>query len=163
MPRPERLQRVQSTPQREVRAQPVSAINIISDIKALSSSLDILSQKIALIEKNEKVLGRNLIVLNQKLKALHEKKATGELPENITELLNEIGKQLLEQQKKVDALSEKVSSLKQEFVSKEEFKELKYVIDSINPLEFVTISQVKDIIKDSLQEKKEKTESKQKK
>ena len=36
-----------------------------------------------------------------------------------------------------------------ETYTKEELQELKYIIDSINPLEFVTIAQVRDMIEKS--------------
>jgi hypothetical protein len=37
--------------------------------------------------------------------------------------------------------------LKENFVTKEELQELKYIIDTINPLEFVTYQQLKDLLK----------------
>jgi hypothetical protein len=37
--------------------------------------------------------------------------------------------------------------------TKEEVKEVKFVIDSINPLEFATLSQVRDLIDKKMKEK----------
>src|SRR3989339_1424559 len=45
------------------------------DIKALNSSLLVLSQKINYIVRNEKILGRNILVLNKKIKDLEQGKA----------------------------------------------------------------------------------------
>ena len=63
------------------------------------------------------------------------------------------GSELAELEEKVNSLSFSVSELKDQmekmkgsFARADELKELKYVIDAINPLEFVTLQQVKDLI-----------------
>ena len=48
--------------------------DIIRDIKALNSSVLLLSQKMNYLVRNEKILGRNFIILNKKLKAVENKK-----------------------------------------------------------------------------------------
>jgi hypothetical protein len=126
----------------------VSTSGVRGDIKALNSSLLLMTQKIKYVVRNEKILGRNLIVLNKKLKSLDEKinnpqkVAGGEVN---SEEINEL-------KQKLELLSAQVLDIEQKMVTKEELKELKYIIDSINPLEFVTLSQVKDMIEKSKNE-----------
>jgi hypothetical protein len=49
-------------------------------------------------------------------------------------------------------LEAQISDMQSRMVSQEEFKELRYIIDSINPLEFATLSQVKDLIEKNKKE-----------
>lgn len=138
MPRPDRRQNVQ-----QKGAVPVGGVR--EDIRALNSSILLITQKIKYVVRNEKILGRNLIVLNKKLKLLEEKVVS---PKEISgegassEELNAL-------KKKVELLEAQVSDLQQRMVSREELQELKYIIDSINPLEFATLSQVRDLIEKS--------------
>ncbi|MDD4251309.1 MAG: hypothetical protein PHX27_03915 [Candidatus ainarchaeum sp.] len=127
---------------RNAPSAPMPVGGVRDDIRALNSSLLLITQKIKYIVRNEKILGRNLIVLNKKLKSLEEKVV---LPANKTgsDVSSEEVNSL---KKKVDLLEAQLSDLQSRMVSKEDFKELKYIIDSINPLEFATLSQVKDLI-----------------
>ena len=115
------------------------------DVRSLNSSLLVIAQKMKYVVRNEKILGRNLIVLNKKLKRLEEKvvspkEATGSGASSA---------ELIDLQKKVEMLEAQLSDIQSKIVSKEDLGELKFIIDSINPLEFVTIKQVKDIIEKS--------------
>jgi vacuolar-type H+-ATPase subunit I/STV1 len=121
---------------------PVSGGSIRDDIRALNSSILLITQKIKYVVRNEKILGRNLIVLNKKLKRLEEKVVS---PQNISGS-GANSEEVEDLRKKIDLLGAQLSDLQQRMVSKEDLKELKYIIDSINPLEFVTIKQVKDLI-----------------
>ena len=117
-----------------------------TDIKALNSSLLVLSQKINYIVRNEKILGRNILVLNKKLRELEQGKIAppGEAASS-KELLQL--KDLAEQNSaQVSELYSAVERLRESSVKEEQFKELKYVIDSINPLEFVTYKDIDRLI-----------------
>jgi vacuolar-type H+-ATPase subunit I/STV1 len=143
--RPENVNQTQSNPTVGQRPAMMSG-NIGDDIRALNSSIMLISQKLKFISRNEKILGRNLMVLNKKIKDLE-----GKIISN-SNSNNQDGASL-EEFKKLDQknqlLSAQIEDLESKLVTKEELKELKYIIDSINPLEFTTISQVKDIIKKS--------------
>lgn len=143
MPRRERPQRRPAPAQK--RGAPVQRGGIAEDIRALNSSILLITQKIKYVVRNEKILGRNLIVLNKKIKNLEERinspkeeKSGGADSAEVEQL-----------KKKIEVLEALVSDMQASSVSKSELKELKYVIDSINPLEFTTISQVKDMIEKS--------------
>ena len=120
-----------------------------ADIRALNSSVLLLSQKIQYLVRNEKILGRNLIVLSKRLKGLEADGAQG----NNAGIMSEgTGKQLEEISKKIESHGQKLLELqndledaKERSASKEELLELKYVIDAINPLEFVTQKQLAEL------------------
>ena len=120
------------------------------DVRSLNSSILIITQKMKYVVRNEKILGRNLIVLNKKLKALEERIASGqvgvasvgeggEASQDVLQQLQENSRQLAELQAQLQGLSERAAS-------KEELQEMHYVVDSINPLQFVTLEQAKDLV-----------------
>jgi uncharacterized protein involved in exopolysaccharide biosynthesis len=161
MPRPERAMRAQQQQAAQQGMAPqaagsqMPAGNIRDDIRALNSSILLITQKMKYLVRNEKILGRNLIVLNKKIKSLSDK-----IVENQGQ-----GAQGGVSSAELGALSEKVSALEmmlEDFrgrtATKEEVKELKYVIDSINPLEFATLSQVRDLIDKRMEEIKKKSQ-----
>ena len=124
---------------------PAAYARLNSDIRSLNSGLLIISQKIKYLVRNEKILGRNLIVLNKKIKSLEEKPSAGAAGMG-SEDMQIIVQRIEENSRKIAELDAKISELKEGSVSQEKFNELKYVIDSINPLEFATIQQVKDML-----------------
>ena len=140
---------------------------ISREIKALNTSFMILSQKVDLVLRNEKVLGKNVVVLNQKIKELEKKigsfpKESGkikseeieEMKKNLYLLENEVKKM----KESIERIEEKINELEKNKVEKEELLELKYVVDAINPLEFVTFSQLNLAIRKAIREMKEKGE-----
>jgi|TARA_B100002003_G_C13839687_1_gene412163 vacuolar-type H+-ATPase subunit I/STV1 len=126
------------------------------DMRALNSSILIISQKMKYLVRNEKILGRNLIVLNKKFKTLEEKILSGAIGSSkggagisveAEAKIENLGKQIIE-------LQAELSSLKNGVASEEQLKEVKYVIDSINPLELATLEQVKELIDEKISRKK---------
>ena len=94
-----------------------------------------------------------IIVLNKKIRTLEERISSGEFGAgaslgggDVSQLLEK----LEENNRKIAELEAQISQLKEGTASQEQLQELKYVIDSINPLEFATIAQVKDIIESKL-------------
>ncbi len=169
MPRPDRSNtnaRPQGMPQAPMQGQSSGAPQrpqqgsvpltggIAADIRALNSSLLLITQKIKYIVRNEKILGRNLIVLNKKIKTLEDKI-------NLNASIEQQGggasgeeQKLLQQ--KVALLEAQIDDLRTRAAFKEELKEVKYIINSINPLEFATLSQVRELIDKRLEEKMKK-------
>jgi len=157
VPRPDRSNQQQgsssnvSMPQQSpIQGVPVQG-GIREDIRALNSSILLITQKIKYLVRNEKILGRNLVVLNKKIRSIEEKFV------NSPQVSQSGGANLEE----VEALKQKVALLEAQLedmrsrtASNESLKELKYVIDSINPLEFATLSQVRDLIDKRMKEKK---------
>lgn len=104
-----------------------------SDLITLDSKINLLVQKIRTMEKNEEVIGRTLVSSVQKIKGLEEK-ADSESSGGSSHSAD-----IQELKKEMQELSEDV-------------RELKYVMDMINPLEYAKISQVREMIEDRLKE-----------
>lgn len=99
-----------------------------NDVRSLESKIDLIIQKVKTSEKNEDVIGRTVVTLNNKLKKLEEGGLQGSAG---------------------GGTAQPSEDLEKKFVTKEELKELKYTVDMINPLEFVTRDQVKELIEES--------------
>ncbi|MEM4598930.1 MAG: hypothetical protein QW400_04570 [Candidatus Diapherotrites archaeon] len=124
-------------------------MQLMEDVKALNSAVSLISQKMRHIARNEKILGRNIIVLNKKMKELAESSANQAIPESLSRRIEEIERNLEDTNKKIEEINIVVAHLRKEFVSHGEFNELKQIVDAINPLELVTIDQVKEIASQS--------------
>jgi len=117
------------------------------DIKALQSSILVLSQKIKYLVHNEKILGRNILILNKKIPTSGFNASGSASSTQVNEILT-----------KLDSLETRVKSIEsnlelftKRFARAEDIKEMKYIIDNINPLEYVTVEQAKKLIKESKQ------------
>jgi len=136
--------------EKQVGQKPVKAsillMQLREDIRALNSAISILSQKMRHLARNEKILGRNLIVLNKKVKELAELKGGQAMPSGLSTKLEELEKKIEDNNKRLEELNIVVSHLRKEFVSYDEFKELRQIVDAINPLELVTMEQVKELV-----------------
>jgi len=129
-----------------------------SDVKAINTTMMLLSQKIGYIVRNEKVLSKNILVLNDKLKKLDDKivsvkdksEGTGVNSDDLDPLKSQI-EELYNKVKglhnELDSLRDSIDSLRGGFASRSELKEIKYLVDAINPLEFITYKQLKEYIK----------------
>lgn len=120
---------------------------IYQDIKALQSSLLVLRQKIKYLVHNEKILGRNILVLNKKIATKTENTTNGsginsQEVKDITQRMDNI-------EKKIEHLEHSLELFSKRFAKEEDLKEMKYIIDNINPLEYTTVSQVKKIVKEN--------------
>ncbi len=136
------------------------SINIFSklteDIKALNASMLVISQKINHLARNEKILGRNHIILSKKIRELQERpsqQSTEDL-ESFSAEISSINKRLAEQLERIVKLEAEIEYIKQNFAKQEQVQEIKYIVDTINPLEFVSIKNVKDIVNEELNKKK---------
>ena len=120
---------------------------ISSDIKALNSSILVISQKIKYLVRNEKILGRNLLVLNKKIKTLQEGRMSGSGDlSNVETELAEINNKLSANADAIAQIQSDVENIKENYAKAETVAEMKFVIDSINPLEFVSVKEVKDLM-----------------
>ncbi|MBI5177154.1 hypothetical protein HY995_03650 [Candidatus Micrarchaeota archaeon] len=106
-------------------ARPETIESLISEVRTLESKVDLLSQKLGNVEKNEEVIGRTLIALNARIKRLEEQSGVGGRGAASGELKN--------------------------YATKQELAQIRYVIDSINPLEYATIPQVKALLNERLE------------
>ena len=161
MPRPERSgpqgaqtnQMSQNAPPGAQSGMPLtSGGGIREDIRALNSSILLVTQKIKYLVRNEKILGRNLVVLNKKIRTLEEKVVGS--PQAAVDGSGASSVEVESLKKQVAILSAQLEDMRSRTATTEALKELKYIIDSINPLEFATLSQVRDLIDKKMKEKK---------
>jgi len=152
--RGDRMARQAKQRPRTVKAS-VLLMQLREDVKAMNSAISILSQKMRHLTRNEKILGRNLIVLNKKIKGMAEQDESQAAPEAVLAKFDELKKEISEQNKRVEELNIAISNLSRKFVTAEELKELRYIIDSLNPMELATVGQVKELVKKAM-EKQEK-------
>ncbi|MCX6767758.1 MAG: hypothetical protein NTY90_03465 [Candidatus Micrarchaeota archaeon] len=103
-----------------------------ADVKTLDAKLGLIVEKIRMIEKNEEVIGRTLVSLNEKVRKSEERGGAGGAG-------GAGAAELVELRKMVEKLS-------QDAATKTELNELRYVLDTINPLEYATIDQVRELI-----------------
>ncbi len=123
--------------------------NVYQDIKALQSSLLVLRQKIKYLVHNEKILGRNILVLNKKIASANTSDSQGSFASN--EKIEEIFKKMKDIENRMKGIESSLEMFSKRYARAEDLKEMKYVIDNINPLEYTTIEQVKKIIKEEMQ------------
>jgi len=124
----------------------VLLVQLREDVKALNSAVSIISQKMRHLTRNEKILGRNLIVLNKKIKELGERSFGQEMPEGTADQLRQISMQLRDAEAQLGELRSELSFIKNNSISTEKFKELQFIVESINPAELATIEQVKEML-----------------
>jgi len=129
---------------------------LANDIRSLNSSVMLLSQKMRHIIRNEKILGRNLVVLYKKVKSGETGTGKSAVPADLEKRLSDIDVKMQEISEKTSMAVSEVATLKNSMVTDDQLKELKYVIDAINPLEYVTLEQAKQMIEEkmSAQQKK---------
>lgn len=118
--------------------------NVYQDIKALQSSILVLRQKMKYVVHNEKILGRNILVLNKKLAAINEPNKKD--MEFSSEKFNEILKKLNEIENRMQNIEANIEMFSRRYAKAEDLKEMKYIVDNINPLEYTTVEQVKKMI-----------------
>jgi len=153
------MDRTQKERPRSVKAS-VLLMQLREDVKAMNSAISILSQKMRHLTRNEKILGRNLIVLNKKLREMSDSSSSEGIPEETRKEIEELKNQLLQANKKIEELNIVMANQSRKFVGADELKELRYVVDSINPLDLATLDQVKELIKREL-DKQMKSDSQQ--
>ena len=111
--------------------QPREADTTKADIRTIDSKINLIAQKIRTMEKNEEIVGRTMIALNDRLERLEKR---------VEESGSSAGKM-------------DMTALEEKFALKGELRELKYIIDTINPLEFATLDQVRELLDERLKKK----------
>ena len=99
---------------------------VFSELRTLDAKLEVLAQKIKTIEKNEEVLGRTLLNLNSKLKKMEQGGVGGGGKGASTEEMDK------------------------RYALKSDLAEMRYVVDAINPMDYATITQVRDLVDEKL-------------
>ncbi len=107
--------------------------SVRQDIHTLDSKISLIAQKLKTIEQNEEIIGRTIVAHNQKLKEMEEK--GGAAPPTSGSEASLPSKDSADLKKQVEELRKEVT-------------EMRYVLNSINPLEFATLDQVKNLLKE---------------
>ncbi len=142
------------------------AASIPDRVKSLESKIKLMNQKLKNIEKNNKVVGKTVISQKKNLEDLEDQVSKGgggvseadvdQIKEEIKESVSEGGevspKEMKRINEKLEDLEKKVSDL-QSSVS-----EAQYILDTVNPMEYVTMDQVKDIVDRRIKKNLEGTE-----
>lgn len=121
------------------------ADSIRNDIHTLDSKITLIAQKMRTIEKNEEIIGRTIVAHNEKLKKFDEMGEGGAAslfggakPGVAGAQAEKLAQEAAELRKKVDELAGMV-------------REMRYVLDSVNPLEYVTAEKVKELVRDAME------------
>ena len=102
------------------------AENVSAAVQSIDSKINIIAQKIKTMEKNEEILGRTIITLNEKMDRLAREGPSS------------------------SSSSRSAPADEGKYATKQDVRELKAMLDAINPLEFATIDQVKELLQDAL-------------
>ncbi|PIU20831.1 MAG: hypothetical protein COT15_05280 [Candidatus Diapherotrites archaeon CG08_land_8_20_14_0_20_34_12] len=131
----------------------VMLMELANDVRSLNSSVMLISQKMRHVIRNEKILGRNLVVLYKKVKSGEiGASGKGDMPSDLSKRLSDIETNLQNLAEKTNMMVSETASMKNSMVTEDQLKELKYVIDAINPLSYVTLDQAKQMIDDKMAE-----------
>ncbi|MBN1159646.1 MAG: hypothetical protein JXA43_00220 [Candidatus Diapherotrites archaeon] len=129
--------------------------NLASQVSTISASLSVIEQKLTHIGRNEQILNKNIISLNNKMKEIEKKvhEAGGgdgispEMMEQINQVMQELRAQLDDMRAQLEAISSQGVSAG---LSDDDIRKLKYIVETIDPLKFVTVDQVERIIDEKL-------------
>ena len=164
-------------PRRTARTEENKAAQIESSLRSIDAKMKLLAQRLKIMEGNDQVIGRTLVSHNKKLKELE---SAGFGAPDINSLKQEMSvslkNELLEQMKEElkrsvpsapsvlrieeagsrnsfpSASEDEFKNLKKAVSNlKQEVDELKYVMESINPLEYVTVTELGDIIEKKIE------------
>ena len=108
------------------------------------------------IEKNEQIIGKTLVNHNKKLKQLEMGgvEAAPVIPTQTVGDSAELTNQVEEVNSLVKDLVKEISFNRQLIDKmKQDINEMKYILDTVNPMEYVKISQVNDLIDEKLKKK----------
>jgi len=127
--------------------------NIMGEIHALNSKIQVIAQRMKIMERNEEIIGKTLISHNKMLKAIEEELNTlkagglaiGPSDEGKNEgVLQEIGEMVKIAKKQMDVNKKEIDLIKTEL------SEIKSVLDPINPVAYATIDQVAELVDEKI-------------
>ncbi len=127
---------------------------LYSEIRALDSKIRVIAQRMMVIEKNEQIIGKTLITHNKNIKKLMEEKGLKAEPIN-KNLMDEIKKSNEELKTLFSSIERSVRDNTKRISELEaQIAEIKYVLDNINPVEYVKIDQLEELLDEKLKKMK---------
>ena len=171
-PAPQRGARPAQQPQRQPGGVPAGP-SVSSTVQAMDAQLRLIAQRIKVIENNEQVIGQTLVSQKKKMAELEKRIAegggggakvdTGAIKAELrAEFQAEIDRIQSSQQLQVSdynkgASQEQMAELEDLKKRIEELSqsvaEMKYIVGSLNPMEYVTIEDVNQIVSQKLRER----------
>ncbi len=130
-----------------------------SELQSLDSKIRVVAQRMRIIEKNEQIIGKTLVNHNKKIKELEAASGTRSSSVIASEQQPSVNnEQISELNTQVEKLNSLVADLVKEINynrelidnMRQDINEMKYILDTVNPMEYVTINQVKDLIDEKL-------------
>jgi hypothetical protein len=165
-------------PERERGAAAEGGPTVVSSLAALDAKIKLLTQRIQIVENNEQVIGRTLVNIQKKLKDLETAASAGGRPADIEKIKAEIlaevkalparaAKEEIMPPLEVEefgrparparAAPEESRAMKRLVDDlKAEVDEIKYVLDTFNPLEYVRVQDLGTLIEEKIDEAMEK-------
>ena len=135
--------------------------NVMVQLSALDSRMRIVAQRMRVIENNEQIIGKTLITHNKKLKEMEggAGNATSSASSDDLSALKAVDIQINKSQNEISSM---IDSLRKEVIEnkeqldkiRQEITEMKYILENINPMAYVTVDQVSDLIDEKLNERK---------
>ena len=131
---------------------PIAIDNILGEIHALNSKIQVIAQRMKIIERNEEIIGKTLISHNKMLKEIEEEinslksgglsvpgqpEESGAALAEVKDLVRDFKKQIDQNRKEIELI-------------KSELNEIKYVLDAINPVAYATVDQVSDLVEEKI-------------
>ncbi len=131
--------------------------NLMLELQALNAKMGVVAQRMKIIEKNEQIIGKTLITHAKEIKELQSggvsiaSSGGGE----VSGALDDFRKIAVEVQSSLDKIKADVQKNRDQIDKiKSELGEMKYILDTINPVSYVTVDQVEDLIDEKLKKKR---------
>lgn len=119
----------------------------------MNSTLLLLSQKLRYAARNDKVLEHNMLVVSKRLRQLEERLQSVQATSSAGVDAGPV-KELLESFKNdLVSMRAEINEMRETAASREQVAELKALVEAVNPLDFVTINQVKEIVDQRIEKK----------
>lgn len=119
------------------------------DLKALNAAVMVITQKIKYLVRNEKILGRNLIVINKRVRDLQQQVSQTQnqgVNDSVKAALDDLTRQVSAISQRLVELEAKVDDVSRASAKSEDVREIKYVVDTLNPLHFITVEQAQQMM-----------------
>ncbi len=137
-------------------------------LRALDSKMSVIAQRMKTIEKNEKILAKTVTRNNKRIKEV--RKDLDKLKENGVSKKSEEDVEISgEIEDTVEGLKEDIDSLRNSIESnkdslkgiEDKLDEMNYVLNTLNPLEYLTSKEIVDLVDKKIDEKLEGEEEKE--
>jgi hypothetical protein len=135
---------------------PAAYENMMLELQALDAKMRVIAQRLKIIEKNEQIIGKTLITHSKKIKEFRvgapspsNGPSTSATAEDFRKTSVSLSSSLEKMKADVQKNKETIDKIKSDV------SEMKYVLDTINPVSYVTVSQVEDLVDEKLKKGKD--------